>query len=335
MIKQLITWGSLLASLFVLAGCQQEQLQSFSGRTMGTQYNVTLVANEVQAGLVARQISAELSDFSDIFSTYIRTSEINQVSAAPVGEWIEVSDHMYRLLELALQVAQASDGAFDPTIRPLVDLWGFGPLQRPDAVPDATEITQALATVDWQALQLQDGQVRKLAPLSLDLSAIAKGYGVDIIAEILAQAGYQRYLVEVGGEMRLQGLKPNDELWRIAIETPDSVARQAYKVVEITDIGLATSGDYRNYFEENGKRYAHTIDPRSGWPIDHQMASITVLADSSALADAWATALYIVGPERAFALAQEQGLATFMIVRQNGEFIDTMTNKFTELVSQE
>ncbi|WP_119395508.1 FAD:protein FMN transferase [Salinibius halmophilus] len=335
MTKRILMMGSLLASLLLLVGCQKEQLQSFSGRTMGTQYNITLVGNEVQAGLVARQISAELSDFSDIFSTYVRDSEINQISQAPVGEWIAVSEHMYQLLSLALDVSRQSGGAFDPTIRPLVDIWGFGPLQRPDAVPAEQEIADALAAVNWQMLELNEGQVRKLAPLSLDLSAIAKGYGVDVIADMLEEAGFQRYLVEVGGEMRLKGLKPNDEIWRVAVETPDSVVRQAYKVLEITDIALATSGDYRNYFEENGKRYSHTIDPRSGWPIEHDMASVSVLASSSALADAWATAIYVVGPEQGQQLASANNLAMFMIVRQNGEFVDTMTPKFTELVNEE
>lgn len=332
MIKRLMTLGSLLASLFVLVGCQKEQLQSFSGRTMGTQYNITVVANEVKAGLVARQISAELSDFSDIFSTYVRNSEINQISQAPVDQWIPLSDHMYALLEMSLQVAEQSDGAFDPTIRPLVDIWGFGPLQRPDVVPDDAMIAAALADVDWRAVALQNGQLRKTKPVGFDLSAIAKGYGVDVIAQRLEEAGIERYLVEVGGEMRLQGLKPNDAIWRVAIETPDTLVRQAYKVLEITDISLATSGDYRNYFEQDGKRYSHTIDPRSGWPIEHELASVTVLAASSAEADAWATALDVSGPERAMALAEQQDLAIFMITRQNGEFIDRMSAKFTELV---
>lgn len=333
MVRRLMLLGSLLASLFVLSACQSEQLQSFSGRTMGTQYNITVVANEVEAGLVARKIASELGDFSDIFSTYIRDSEINRLSDAPAGQWLEVSDHMYQLLAQSLSIAEQTDGAFDPTIRPLVDLWGFGPLQRPDQVPDSADIVQALAEVDWRSVQLEDGKLYKSQPLGFDLSAIAKGYGVDVIAQILESSGIERYLVEVGGEMRLAGLKPNAEQWKIAIETPAAVVRQAYKVIQISNIGLATSGDYRNYFENDGKRYSHTIDPRTGYPIGHSMASVTVLAASSAQADAWATAMEVAGPDTAMQWAEEKGLAVFMIIRQEGEFVDRMSTAFTEVVN--
>jgi thiamine biosynthesis lipoprotein len=243
---------------------------------------------------------------------------------------------MDTVLSAAMAIGWQSDGAYDVTVGPLVDLWGFGPPGPVAAPPSEDAITAALERVGQDHLRL-DGEGRRLlkrSPVQLDFSSIAKGYGVDRVAQWLGAQGVERYLVEVGGEMRLAGLSPRGDPWRIAIERPESGDRSVEQAIRLTDVGVATSGDYRNFFEVDGKRYSHSIDPHSGYPVAHDLVSVTVVHPSSMMADGWATALVVLGYEKAMAVAQEQGLAVYFIRRQGDAFIETHTPAFEPFLEQ-
>lgn len=217
-------------------------------------------------------------------------------------------------------------GAYDVTVGPLVDLWGFG-AEEPGklTVPAAAEVAALLPFVGQQNLRLEGDKVMKLRALSLDFSSLAKGYAVDKVAAWLLAQGISRFMVEVGGEIRLSGLSTRGDPWRIAIERPGGTVYSVAAALSLTDTSLATSGDYRNYFEVDGNRYSHLIDPRTGQPVVHDLVSVTVVHPDCIIADAWATALVVLGGESAMAVALEQGLAVYFI-RRRGE---TLAHSYT------
>jgi thiamine biosynthesis lipoprotein len=312
----------VLTSL-LLAGCNSQTAPvQLSGATMGTTWHLTYVApvDAPEPETVQAAIQAVLDAVEQSMSTYREDSEISRLNRAPPGTWFEISGDFYRVLSAALAVGRHSGGAYDVTLGPLVNLWGFGPEPFSGAPPSQDAITREMARIGQHRLRL-DGDVpavRKLAPVSLDLSSIAKGFAVDRVAAGLREQGIHRFLVEVGGEMLVSGLSHRGDAWRVAIERPESSGRSVATAIALTDNAVATSGDYRNFFELEGRRYSHTIDPRSGYPVAHDLVSVTVVHPSAMLADAWATALTVLGAEDAMAVAQEQGLAVYFIQR-NGE----------------
>ena len=234
------------------------------------------------------------------------------------------------VVALALEVSELSRGSFDVTVGPLVNLWGFGPDPARDRVPGDDEIAAALAGIGYGKLRLRAGAepaLWKEAPLYADLSAVAKGYAVDRVAALLEARGVRNYLVDIGGEMRAAGRKQSGALWRVAVQSPAGGGDLA-RVLEVTDVAVATSGDYRNYFELAGTRYSHTIDPRSGRPIRHNLASVTVVDSSAARADALATALNVMGVESGAALAEELQLPVLFIVKEDDGFRERPTSAF-------
>lgn len=300
---------------------------------MGTSYHITLVAEEGQrlnadVSVLQAAIDAELASINQHMSTYIPDSEIMQVNRAAVDEWVVVSEPLRQVLAISQKISEKSEGAFDITVGPLVDLWGFGPSPSSHERPDADALAAARAKVGYQHLELIGHQLRKAAQVQLDLSAVAKGYGVDWIADFLTERGYKNYMVEIGGELRLKGVNALGEPWRIAVEHPEELQGSVRRVIAITDAGMATSGDYRHYFEQDGKRYSHTLDPVTGYPIEHTLASVTVIAPTSAEADAWATALNVLGPEKGMQLANNENLAVYMIVKEPGGFVDRYSDAF-------
>lgn len=319
-----------------LVGCFSEpapEVTRLSGMTMGTTYNITLVTAEPIADIAVVQsdINRALAEVNQQMSTYIPDSEINRLKTRPIGEWISVSAPLAEVLEISRWVSEVSAGAFDVTLRPLIDLWGFGPQARQDRIPADDEIEAALQQVGYQYLQLdrQQLRVKRERDVDLDLSAVAKGYGVDVLAQLLEQRGLDNYLVEIGGEMRLKGYNGRGTVWRIAIERPDPGAlHSVYQPLSVTDTAVATSGDYRNYFEQNGVRYSHTIDPRTGRPITHNLVSVTVLHPSSAKADALATAFNALGPDKALALANREGIAALFIIKAEGQLQEVSSEAF-------
>ncbi|WP_255487294.1 FAD:protein FMN transferase [Oceanospirillum sediminis] len=334
---------AFLIMALLLTGCESSpEPQKFSGHIMGTTYNVTVVMKpeKEKIAALAEGMHQVLVDVDRKMSTYKPDSELSRFNKLLAGEALIVSADTGLVVQKALELSSDSDGAFDPTVGPLVNLWGFGPDLRPDRQPDEKALSEAFERVGYQAVSsriLGDGryQLNKSKDIYLDLSAIAKGYGVDKVADYLMQQGYTAFLVEVGGEIRVNGLKPGNSRWRIAIEKPVSDGQVVQSVIGITDISVATSGSYRNYFEEDGQRFSHTIDPETGRPVTHKLASVTVLHEDCALADALATTLMVMGPEKGMAYARKNKLAVYMLVKSDNEFRVDQTQVFSDLVQMQ
>ena len=309
---------------------------SLSGPTMGTSYNIKLIlppsrSNELES--LSQDVKATLADIEKKMSTYQRDSELSLFNASLQGSWFTVSDALFTVISAAQALSDRSFGAFDSTVGPLVNLWGFGPSHQLDKVPTETELAKAFARVGYKKLLLdrKASRIKKEGDIYLDLSAIAKGYGVDQVMELLLSKNITSALVEVGGEIRAIGLKPSGNAWRIAIESPLANTRAIQKVIDIKDMALATSGDYRNYFEKDGLRYSHTINPETGKPITHTLASVTVLHENCMMADGLATMFMVMGPDRALEYANKNNHSIFMLVKSEGGFTEIMSQSFIEL----
>lgn len=333
-------WFSLCVFLSACSVEPEPQVTRLSGMTMGTTYHITLVTEDAIDDLeeLKAAVTNSLAVVNRQMSTYIEDSEINRLKAQSVGEWVDVSKPLAEVLEISLWVSRLSDGAFDVTLRPLIDLWGFGPRKAEDQVPAESDILAARESVGYHYLELDKPGLRlkRHQPVDLDLSAVAKGYGVDELARVLENHGISNYLVEIGGEMRVKGHSPRGTLWRVAVERPDEELMQSvYQPLSLTDIGVATSGDYRNYFEKDGVRYSHTIDPRTGKPIVHHLVSVTVLNPSCAKADALATAFSVLGPKDALKLANREGIAALFIIKEAGQLEEVSSEAFKPYLTQQ
>jgi len=326
---------SVLLSLCIACSQTPEEVQ-ISGSTMGTQYNVTLVNSEVDAEAVQQEIVASLDAVNRMMSTYATDSEISRFSRNQSTDWQQVSADFCASVEDALALSEFTDGAFDITVGPLVNLWGFGPSESIDKPPADADIKKMLNAVGYEHLQAdctKPALKKNIVDLVLDMSAFGKGYAADKVAERLAKAGYSDYLVEVGGELRVAGRNAKGELWAIGIEAPLNDQRRPHTVVRITDAALATSGDYRNYFETDGRRYSHTIDTRTGRPVTHSLASVTVIDGSGSRADGLATAFLVMGPEKALALANKEQIAAVFLIRNDAGIEQLTTSAFDQLRS--
>ena len=323
--------------IFVFTG--RGDIQQISGFTMGTTYQFQIVdmpANLDRSELVAamNQLLDHLDD--ETFSTYDPQSELSRLNRQPVGEPFSASEELIEVLLLAQDIAQRSDGAFDVTVGPLVNLWGFGPSSSIGAlpsIPSAEELDSTLSRVGYEKLRINPvrGEVTRLADVYVDLSAIAKGYAVDAISSYLERLGVQNYFVEIGGEIKVRGWKPDRESWVVALETPREGASEIYDAIASRGetIAIAGSGDYRNYFELNGRRYSHEIDPRNGQPVEHTLAATYVITDNAATADAMATAYMVMGPTQGRELATRLDQAVYFISRDdNGGFTDYASARF-------
>lgn len=317
----------LLALLGVLSGCQdsQPQLLELNGQTMGTSWSVKLVIGPQQAkpATLADDIRAALQGVNDEMSTYQADSALSRFNRNPSTDWQSVPKGLAEVVQQAQQISALSDGEYDVTIGPLVNLWGFGPGGRRQHPPAQEEIDAARAQVGFDQLQARTeapALKKSIADLYVDLSSIAKGYGVDRVADLIERNGYPDYLVEIGGELRAGGHNVQGKRWQIAVEKPDEAGREVQQVIPLSQAAIATSGDYRNFFVDNGRRYSHTIDPASGQPIKHSLASVSVLAKTCMLADGLATAFMALGPQRGLLLAQQQDIAALFILRTDTGF---------------
>lgn len=325
--------GLLALSFYRLRPDRSEALV-IEGKTMGTTYSVSLGAKSDPPDNLPRLIQTELDRIEALMSTYRPESEVSRFNTHDSSEPFHLSSDTLAVVEAANAVSRASDGAFDITVRPLVSLWGFGAGAQVVA-PSEAKIASARQRIGYERLTLQPEKLSKsVGSLEIDLSAIAKGYAVDEVAALLSDHSIVHFLVEIGGELRVAGEKAPEVAWRLGIEQPSEQGRVVERVLELQDIGLATSGDYRNFYERDGVRISHTIDPRSGRPITHRLASVTVLHPQAMFADAWATALSVLGPEEGFQLAEREGLAALFLVRTaTSSFQSQQTRRFSEITS--
>lgn len=333
-----IALAIIAISILMIASCSDKPLAvaHLQGQTMGTTYNVkyVLAEGEKEVEGLQEEIDAELVNINKLMSTYDTTSELSRFNQYRYSDNFEVSRETLAVVNEALRLARLSDGVLDVTVGPLVNLWGFGPNKRPEKVPTQADIDAVRDYVGYEKLSTTPTGLMKANPmLYVDLSTIAKGYGVDEVAAILDAHNLQHYLVEIGGEMRVKGERGDGSEWLIAIEKPVTTERAVQKVVSIGTNAIATSGDYRNYYEEDGKRYSHLIDPNTGSPITHDLVSVTVVNPSSMIADGLATAFNVMGWERAINLAEQEQLAVFLIRRTADGFEEYATPEFDKLVT--
>lgn len=329
------TLAALLA--IACAGCDTGvATHELAGATMGTSYSVKAVGAALDAGLLKQQIDAALVAVNDAMSTWQAESELSRFNAQASTDWVSVSRGLCAVVEQAQRLSELSSGAFDVTVGPAVNLWGFGPAGAAVEPPADAELEGAMARVGYPKLSVDCGApaLRKArADVYVDLSAIAKGYAVDRVADVLDAAGATGYLVEVGGEMRLKGTKPGGAPWAVAIETPQRAGRAVQSILELSDVAVATSGDYRNYFEHDGEFYSHTIDPRTGGPVRHSLASVTVVAETATLADGMATAMLVLGPGDGLALAERENIAAYFLTRSDDGFSAQTSTRFDTQVA--
>ncbi|MCL7944959.1 FAD:protein FMN transferase [Marinobacter sp. ATCH36] len=331
-------WALAVAAL---AGCSfqdEEKIWEISGPVFGTQYHINVVLKEDADRLekLAAGIEETLEEVDASMSTWRDDSELSRFNRLDdQSQWTEISRPLHEVLVTARDVSELTGGAFDVTVGPVVNLWGFGPDARPEQVPDDAELASRIENIGYDKLEIKDEPLALRARPNqyVDLSAIAKGYGVDAVARFLESEGLSAYLVEVGGEVRAQGRKPDDTAWRLAIEEPVSEQREINRVVALEGQAMATSGDYRNYYESEGQRFSHTIDPKSGKPIRHNLASVTVIADDCMNADALATAFNVMGFEQAKELATRENIAAYFIVRGEDGFETDYTPAFSSFLT--
>ncbi len=307
---------------------------------MGTTWHVTVVGRSSTAGLQDR-IERRLEELNQTFSTYREDSEINRFSRFPrAGEEFPVSRDLAAVMRTAARVYELSGGAWDGTVRPLVDLWGFGPLPPRADPPDPKKVEALLREVGFDRIEIRPAAlVKRAASVTLDLSSIAKGYGVDQVAAVVRSAGFTDYLVEIGGEVRAAGSRGSGGPWRVGINrpSPDAAADELYRVVPLTDGALATSGDYRQFFVRDGVKYSHILDPRTGRPLTNGVVSVSVLAPDCTLADGLATAIMVMGPDAGLAAVDRlPGVAAFVVIEaKDGRLEDHASSGFRSEPPQE
>ncbi len=331
-------WLVAFASLIILAGCEKpvEQIH-LTGPTMGTTYNVKYISADGQLSPEAlqKEIDRLLEEVNDQMSTYRKDSELSRFNQSQTSEAFAVSAQTALVVKEAIRLNGLTLGALDVTVGPLVNLWGFGPEARPEVVPTDAELAQRKANIGIEHLTVEGNTLQKDLPnLYVDLSTIAKGWGVDVVADYIQSQGVTNYMVEVGGEMRLKGTNREGVKWRIAIEKPDVDARAVQDIIEPGDMAVATSGDYRNYFERDGIRYSHIINPETGKPINHKVVSVTVLDKSSMTADGLATGLMVLGAEQGMQVAEQHGIAAFMIVKTDNGFEELASSAYKPYLSK-
>ncbi|ATA21353.1 thiamine biosynthesis lipoprotein [Gibbsiella quercinecans] len=331
------------ATLALLSACDSAQTRpqvTIEGKTMGTFYSVKISGELAESQQQLRQeIDALLEQANDDISTYRPGSVLSRFNHSPSTAPQPIPRGMADIILMAQRIGRDTHGAMDITVGPLVNLWGFGPDKHPWKTPDQQQIEAAKSLVGLQHLQLignsQGEWLQKDLPaLYVDLSTLGEGYGVDQLVQLMARKGITNYLVSVGGAVSSRGVNGQGKPWRVAIQKPTDQENAVQALVDLQGYGISTSGSYRNYFEENGKRYSHVIDPTTGRPIDHKLVSATVIAPTALEADGWDTGLMVLGPEKALQLAQQKGLAVYLITKTDSGFNAVMTPQFKAFLVQ-
>jgi thiamine biosynthesis lipoprotein len=302
-------------------------IRTLSGDTMGTSWSVKLAGRpDLPLAMIEAAIRSALDGVIAEMSGWYPGSDHVRFNTAAAGTWHELPDGFRIVMEAAFRIAELSDGAFDPTLGAVVDLWGFGPSDASRALPDRQTLDGARAVAGWRQARLDGKRLLQPGGLALDLSGIAKGYAVDLVAAALKQLGLSSFLVEIGGELRGEGVKPDLSPWWVALERPPGASTDVGEtLVALHGLSVATSGDYRRVRHVRGRRLSHTVDPATGSPVDNAIASVSVIHESCMEADAWATALTVLGPVEGMALARRHDIPAHLLVRAGGVFTELCT----------
>jgi thiamine biosynthesis lipoprotein len=309
---------------------------------MGTTYSIKIVYDSVifsesKFTSLKSSVDSILTDINRQMSTYIEDSELSQFNNLDDSAWFPVSSDFAYVLERSIELGRLTGGALDITVGPLVNLWGFGPVNKGRSIPPADKINERLKTtgLDYLRVDTSLSRIRKYKTgIYCDLSSTAKGYAVDKIAGYLSDLNWDNYLVEIGGEVKAHGKNQKREYWKIGIAEPGSVSEPFY-VVSLNNLAMATSGDYWNFFEQDGVKYSHTIDPRTGYPVKHDLASVTIVSESCLQADGLATAINVLGPEDGYLFADQNGIAAYFIIRNHENYLTEQTPQFDSMTKQE
>lgn len=327
--------GFVLLLSVALTGCgNSDSMESFGGPTMGSTYSIKYVRH---AGLpapeaVQAQVEKILAEVDQQMSTYRSDSDIERFNDLPANRCQTMPASILKLVRVGEQLSEQSEGSYDLTVEPLLNLWGFGPQGREEKVPDAQALAKVRQRVGYQHLHIDRDQLCKDAAVEVDFNSIAAGYAVDTIAARLEAMGIHNYLAEATGELKASGKKLDGTAWKIALEEPRDDQQVAQKIIDVDGYGLSTSGDYRNYFQQDGKRFSHTFDARTGTPVAHTLASVTVIHPSALMADGLSTLLLILGPERGWDYAEKHDIGAFFVIRADTGFV-TRTNQAFERLS--
>jgi thiamine biosynthesis lipoprotein len=323
-------WRSIICCMvagcaLALTGFWDAETQVITGDTMGTRYRIVLFKETGLPNLAPIQadIDTRLDAIENQMSTWRPESELSRFNASESIEWFPVSNDTAFVVSEAKRIWDISDGAFDPTVAPLIKLWHFAEDHGELTVPSDADIENARTAIGFGEIEVRlnpPALRKKRAALQMNLSAIAKGYAVDVISDLLTERDLANHLVEIGGEMRSRGSKSGGASWTAGIETPDALPGTVHSALSLDNRSLATSGDYRNYFEVDGQRFSHTIDPATARPITHQLASVSVLANRCITADALATAIEVLGPKRGMELAERENVPIYLILRTDSGF---------------
>lgn len=327
-------WGKLVVLAGVLSGCgSDDTLERFDGPTMGSHYSIQYVRHSAGPAPKTVQVEVEniLAEVDRQFSTYRSDSDVERFNALPANSCQVMPGPVLELIRVGEQLSVQSDSAFDLTVEPLLNLWGFGPQSREEKVPTAEALALVRQRVGHGHLRIEGDRLCKDAAVEVDFNSIAAGYAVDRIAARLQALGIDSYLAEATGELKAVGRKPDGSAWRIALEEPRDDRQVAERIIEVNGYGVSTSGDYRHYFEQGGRRYSHTFDARTGAPVLHNLASVTVIHPSALMADGLSTLLLILGPERGWDYAQKQGVGVFFVLRDNDRFVVRTNEAFERM----
>jgi len=321
-----------------IGACQNNnyKILLINGLTMGTTYSIKIKTADavVNQEKIRADIEKILLEINQKMSTYIVDSELSVINFSNSLDSNLISDDLFKVISHANTISKTTNGAFDITVGPLVNLWGFGPNKSENKIPSNEEIELIKKNIGYKKIYLnkETTSIKKLHPdLYVDLSGIAKGFAVDKIALYLNSYNLENYLVEIGGELIAKGTNEDNEVWQIGIENPNN---NLVKIIGLKDIAMATSGDYRNYFEKNGVRYSHTINPNTGKPIKHKLASVTVLDKTAMNADALATAFMVLGPAKTIELANELKIGVYLIIKNDENFYEEYNEYFEPFISK-
>ena len=336
-------WLLILFSLLLVLGfvaVKEEwigggwRVHELSGTTMGTTYSIKVVASSRSQILLKRtqkSVDNRLNEIDGAMSTYYYDSELSRFNRHLSTEPFPVSADVLEVFLLAKMVSIESNGAFDVTIKPLVDAWGFGPDDSPVLIPDTLQLTALREHVGFRKIvidSVSSSLIKKNPQVTADLSAIAKGYAVDGVTDVLIGLGFTDFLVEIGGELRSSGAKPGGAHWIVGIETPVLDDRSIYDTIELQEESIATSGDYRDLWEDGDLKFSHIINPHTGWPLPYTGISVTVIHERAVLADAWATAMSVLGSQIGISVADKLDLQVIFVRKEESNFIDIRSKKF-------